>query len=380
MAGTIRKRTWVTRKGETKTAWLADYFDQKRKRHTKQFPTKKAADAWLLRARGEVRDGVHTPDSASITVAEAGALFLQRCALDGLERGTQRFYEQVIRLCIDPLLGGSKLARLSSPEVEEFRDALLGRFSYYRAGKALGLLKTVIGHAQRRGLVAQNVARLVRITDRPRRRERLAVGRTIPLPEEVRTMLAVATGGPRVMLLVAAFTGLRVSELRGLEWQDVDLAAATLTVRQRADHWGALGRPKSKAGQRTVPLAAHVVATLREWWMALGRPPASTLVFPGQSARMPLSAGVPLERFYGIQRDAGILDGNGAPKYVFHALRHFFASVMIGLGYTSKWLQVAMGHETIMLTLDTYGHLFPDPDGDQAKVAAFEAVVLGIQG
>jgi hypothetical protein len=72
MAGTIRRRAWITRKGETKTAWLADYFDQKRKRHTKQFPTKKTADAWLLRARGEVRDGVHTPDSASITIAAAG--------------------------------------------------------------------------------------------------------------------------------------------------------------------------------------------------------------------------------------------------------------------------------------------------------------------
>src|SRR5262249_39561378 len=140
-----------------------------------------------------------------------------------------------------------------------------------------------------------------------------------------------------------AFTGLRVSKLRGLAWQDVDLAAATLTVRQRADHWGVLGRPKSKAGQRTVPLSPQVVARLREWRMA--SPPGSTLVFPGQSVQLPLSSGVALERFYGIQRDVGIVDSYGAPKYVFHALRHFFASVMIGLGYTSKWLQVAMGHE-----------------------------------
>ena len=110
-----------------------------------------------------MRDGTHTPDSASITVAEAGALFLQRCALEEKERGTLRFYEQVVRLCIDPLLGGTKLSRLSAPAVEAFRDELLGRFSYHRAAKALGLLKTVIGHAQRRGLVAQNVARSVRI-------------------------------------------------------------------------------------------------------------------------------------------------------------------------------------------------------------------------
>jgi integrase len=284
----------------------------------------------------------------------------------------------VIRLCIDPLLGASKLSRLSAPAVEAFRDELLDRFSYHRASKALGLLKTVIGHAQRRGLVAQNVARSVRIADRPRKRERLIVGRTIPLPEEVRVMLvSTSAGWLRTMLTVAAFTGLRAGELRGLEWRDVNLAATTLTVRQRADHWGTSGPPKSKAGQRTVPLAAHVVATLREWWMGSGRPAATTLVFPGRPAHMPLSAGVPLERFYGIQRTAGILNDKGEPKYVFHALRHFFASAMIALGYTSKWLQVAMGHETITVTLNTYGHLFPDPDGDQAKMAAFEAMVLG---
>jgi integrase len=65
------------------------------------------------------------------------------------------------------------------------------------------------------------------------------------------------------------------------------------------------------------------------------------------------------------------------PKYTLYALRHFFASVMIGLGYTSKWLQVTMGHENIALTLGTYGHLFPDRDGDRARRAAFEAAVRG---
>jgi integrase len=183
MAGTIRKREWQTRKGVIKTAWLADNFDQTRRRHTKQFAARKAADGWLLQARGEVRDGTHTPDSVSITVAEAGALFLQRCKLEEKERGTLRFYEQVIRLCIDPLLGGTKLSRLSAPAVEAFRDELLERFSYHRASKALGLLKTVIGHAQRRGLVGQNVARSVRIAVTFPRKSGHRVMRISPLPD-----------------------------------------------------------------------------------------------------------------------------------------------------------------------------------------------------
>src|SRR5262249_42762414 len=113
MAGTIRKRIWVTRKDAIKTAWGADYFDQKRKRHTKQVPIKKAADAWLLRARGEVRDGVHTPYSASLTIAEAGELWLRRCETDRLERATLQQYRIYLERHIAPLLGMVRLAQLT---------------------------------------------------------------------------------------------------------------------------------------------------------------------------------------------------------------------------------------------------------------------------
>src|SRR5262249_23119636 len=81
--------------------------------------------------------------------------------------------------------------------------------------------------------------------------------------------------------------------------------------------------------------------------------------------------------FGGLQRKASIVDADGKPKYVFHELRHFFASAMIGLGYGSKWLQVAMGHESISLTLGTYGHLFPEADDPRARLVALEASVFG---
>jgi integrase len=191
MAGTIRKRTWTTRKGEEKTAWLADYFDQHRKRHTKQFTTKRAADAWLLKVRGEVRDGVHTPDSASVTVEEAAALWLQRATAERLERGSQRTYDQLVRLAITPLLGDTRLARLTRPMVEDFRDDLLERFSRARARQALSVLRMVLDHAQHRGLLAQNVARGVRIAPRSRLQEQLIVGRSIP-PAAIRGRWLVA--------------------------------------------------------------------------------------------------------------------------------------------------------------------------------------------
>jgi Phage integrase family len=66
-------------------------------------------------------------------------------------------------------------------------------------------------------------------------------------------------------LLTAIFTGLRASELRGLRWVNVDLTKRELHVRERADEYKQMGRPKSAAGERTVPLSPIVVSELRKW-------------------------------------------------------------------------------------------------------------------
>jgi integrase len=73
----VRKRTWKTAKGETKEAWVVDYVDQGGKRRLKTFKRKKEADAYHARANVEVREGVHTPDSESITAEQAAGLWLE---------------------------------------------------------------------------------------------------------------------------------------------------------------------------------------------------------------------------------------------------------------------------------------------------------------
>src|SRR6195256_6048803 len=170
----IRKRTWKSG-GEEKTAWIADYFDQGGKRHIKTFSTKKAADAWLVTTRGEVQRGVHTPENASIAVAEAAELWLETGELEKLERSTLRQYRNHVVLHINPLIGRKKLARLSSPMVESFRDALLGKGSRAMARKVLASLKSILGEAQRRGLVAHNAAQPVKVDVRKRDSSKIAV-------------------------------------------------------------------------------------------------------------------------------------------------------------------------------------------------------------
>src|ERR1700722_6653291 len=152
----VRKRTWKTSKGETKTAYVADYFDQSGQRHIKTFDRQKDARAWLPTTQHEVKQGTHTPERDSKTIAEAGALWLERGALEGLERSTLDKYWNHLDLHIKPLIGALKLAHLSAPRGEQFRDDLLAKLSRPMAKKGLGSLKSIVADAQRRRVVAQH--------------------------------------------------------------------------------------------------------------------------------------------------------------------------------------------------------------------------------
>ena len=76
-------------------------------------------------------------------------------------------------------------------------------------------------------------------------------------------LLDHAQGHWRPFFVTAVFTGMRASELRGLVWDAVDFDKKTIAVRQRADIWGTMGRPKSAAGERVIPMAPLVVNVLK---------------------------------------------------------------------------------------------------------------------
>ena len=108
-------------------------------------------------------------------------------------------------------------------------------------------LGSILANAMATGAVARNVVREQgRMTRRQSRLDKrharnIEVGVDVPTKDEIRAILTHARGRWRPLLVTAIFTGLRASELRGLRWSDVDLDRAELTVRQRADRWGAIG-------------------------------------------------------------------------------------------------------------------------------------------
>ncbi len=410
----VRKRTWKTAKGEAKETWVVRYVDQSGKWRLKTFDKKKDADAHEVNVKIAVRSGTHTPDSQSITVAQAGERWLKTGEANDLERATMADYRRHLEMHIRPYLGNVKLSKLTAPMVGDFRTKL--REGTPPPGKDTGeprspamvkkilvSLSSILSDAHGSGLVAQNVAGSLNNRKKKKtkaeQRRKLRTGIDIPTPDEIRAIVSTLQGRWRPLLLTAIFTGLRASELRGLRWSDVDLDKAELHVRQRADRYNKIDVPKSEAGERTVPLLSIVTGALREWKLACPKGPLG-LVFPrGRTGHVEHHATIIMLGLIPAQIAAGVctvkkdadgkvvLDDKGEPireaKYTgLHALRHFFASWCInrkvdgGLELPAKMVQERLGHSSIGMTMDVYGHLFPRGD-DKAELAEAEQVLLG---
>jgi integrase len=377
----VRKRKWTTRTGEAKEAFVVDYTDQHGERHIKTFERKKDADSYHSEVGVDVSQGTHTAPHRSITVSKAAEDWLKYVELEGRERSTLNQYRGHIEHHIKPRIGGEKLAKLTTPRINAFRDDLLKGLSRAQAKKVLVSLKSLLKDARRRGNVAQNVAEGVTISADTRGKRKLKVGVDIPTPDEIRRIIHAAAGKHRPFLLTAIFTGLRSSELRGLRWQDVDFKKAELHVHQRADEFGVIGAPKSDSGNRAIPLGPLVLNALKGWKLACPKGELG-LVFPNASGGVEVHVNTVRHTLWPVQKAAGVVNGKGEAKYQgLHALRHFYASWCInrkaegGLELPLKTVQTRLGHSSVVMTSDVYGHLFPRTD-DGRELAEAEKLLL----
>lgn len=405
----VRKRAWTTSSGERKEAWIVDYVDQKGNRHIKTFAKKKAADAHHSTIKVDVSQGVHVADSESVTVAEAGERWIRAGEADDLQRATLDEYRRHLKMHIVPYIGNVKLSRLTRPIIDDLKTKLragapapgqesAAKRSPAMVKKIITSLGAMLAVAQDKGLVAQNVARSARKQRRKKKgdqRRKLNVGVDIPSPDEIKAIIGALEGRWRPLMLTAIFTGLRASELRGLRWSDVDLKKGELHVRQRADRYNEIDAPKSEDGERAVPLPPIVANTLREWQLvcpkrdtgqrdAAGQPIKERhFVFPNGLGNVESHANIINRALIPAQVAAGVTVKD-RPKYTgLHSLRHFYASWCInpkengGLELPAKVVQERLGHASIVMTLDTYGHLFPRGDDGKALASA-ERALMGL--
>ena len=413
----VRKRIWTTSKGVEKEAWVVDYVDQSGKRRLKTCVKKKDADRYEATSRVEVMHGTHTADSASVTTAEAGKRWIESARNAGLERSTVEQYEAHLKFHIVPFLGRTKLSQLSAPTVREFEDRLMKEGTEpggVDAAPALarhgqeGPQRQSLGADRRRpkerGLVARNVVRDLRAR-RKRGKERQAERQperqasrsasTFRRPPRSKAIVGALQGRWRLIMLTAIFTGLRASELRGHPLGGRGSSRRRNCILAPARETDTSPRSaRRKSGSRGA--GRSVDADRLERHSRNGSSPrpraTSTSSFPIEPGndpepREPDQAGARArcrsppkvtvtEKATGRRADPFARNTRGS-----HALRHFYASWCInaasagGLGLAPKVVQERLGHSSIMMTMDTYGHLFERGD-DSAALAAAERSLL----
>ena len=375
----VRSRKWITRKGEGKEAWIADYTDGTGKRHIRTFARKKEADAFAAKVKVDVNAGMHVTLDSNLTVLAAADKWISDVAANGAERSTIRMYQMHVKAHIAPRIGSLRLAKLTQGHVVQLRDSLLQgerKLSHATAHKVWVSFKSLLRSAR-----CAHLADNITIKKSPRGQE-LESGRDIPSPDEVKRIIAAAGDDMKLatLLRTAALTGLRASELLGLRWHDVDLKRQEVHVRQRSDRYRVIGAPKSKSSRRTIPIGPELVHMLKQWKLACPKGEAD-LVFPTKDGAVAHYDNV-MRTVTAAMKRAGVVDKHGSAKYGLHAFRHFFASWCInpkdrgGRELPAKVVQEWLGHSSIKMTLDIYGTLFPR-SSDSAEIAASERALFG---
>lgn len=339
-------------------AFVFSARDGKKLRRT--FPTLAAAKAWRADALAGVRRGtVRAPRPTTLRqAAEAlidgmsGGLVRNRSG-DLYKPSAIRSYEAALRLHILPELGALKLADIQRRDIQRLADELLA------AGRdpstirnALMPLRVIYRRALEDGDVAVNPCAGLRLPAARGRRERIAT------PEKAAAMLRVLPERDRAVWALALYAGLRRGELMALRWSDVDLAGGVIRV-ERA--WDPVSRvfvdPKSRAGRRRVPIASVLRDVLIE----------HKLRGTGELV-LERADGLPFDPEPVTVRAAKAWRAAGLDPLTLHEARHTFASLMIAAGVNARALTTYMGHASVTVTYDLYGHLMPGNENDAAAL------------
>jgi len=341
--------------------WRARYRDQDGREHSRHFARKIDAQRWLDEVTASVVTGAYIdPKAGRTTFAE----YAERWRAVQVHRPTTRAHvETMLRRHAYPVFGARSLNSIRPSEVQAWAHGLA--LTPSSAEVCFRYVAAVFKAAASDRLIASSPCAGIRL---PRRVPRQVVPLTT---EQVHALSAAMPPRYRALVVLAAGTGLRQGEAFGLEVRHVDFLRRTLQVEQQLVTLpGAppqVSPPKTDASYRTVPLPQVVVdalaAHLRDY-------PTAGLIFTTETSEPIRRTAFSGKAWQRAVQSAGLPAGTG-----FHALRHYYASLLIRHGESVKVVQLRLGHATAAETLDTYAHLWPDSE-DRTREAVDS--VLGL--
>lgn len=329
------------------------------------------AKTWRVDALQRARLGM-LGGNGGATVREAGDALLSGMrdgsilnrSGDTYKPSVIRGYESALEAHVFPELGSVALANVGRSDVQALADALRA------AGKnpstvrnALMPLRVLYRRAVRDGAVSASPVEGVELAAVRGRRDRIAS------PAEAALLIErLPSAWDRALWGTALYAGLRLGELRGALREDFDLDARRIYVRRSLDAGtGEDVGPKTTAGTRTVP----IIDRLHE--LLVPMLPVDGFAFGVDGRPFGVGGKAPFRKrateAWAEQKDSA---GNvTAPKLEpigMHECRHTYASLLIAAGANAKTISTLMGHASITITFDRYGHLMPGGEDEAAKL------------
>jgi integrase len=331
------------------------------KRLFKTFATLAEAKAWRAEAQVALRRGTMRARSTG-TLHEAAEAWLHGVKSGAIRNRSGhvykpsaiRGYETALVSRVLPQLGGLRLSEIRRVDLQDFSDGLCADgLDPSTVRNTLMPLRAIFRRAVARGEVAVNPTSGLELPAMEGVRDRVAS------PAEAAELLAALPERDRALWATAMYAGLRRGELLALRWEDVDLAGGVIHVERSWDAKDGAVEPKSRAGRRTVPIPAALREFLVEHKLRSGRHVG--LVF-GTSYTQPFTPS-------NVRKRANAAWGRaGVGPIGLHECRHTFASLMIAAGVNAKSLSTYMGHSSVTITLDRYGHLMPGNESEAAEL------------
>jgi integrase len=329
------------------------------KRIRKTFPTLAAARAWRHDAIVSLGKGTMRAPTAQTVRAAADAWLagardgsIRTRSGDRYKPSAIRSYERALRLRVVPELGDARLSEVRNVDLQEFADRLVGDgLDASTIQSTLMPLRAIYRREVSRGRVAVNPTSGLELPAVRGKRDRIAS------PVEAAKLIASLPIGDRALWATAMYAGLRRGELMALRWPQVDLAVGVIRVERGWDDQEGEIELKSRASRRKVP----IVPVLRDYLVEhkLRCDHDQALAF-GTGAH-PFRPGAVTSRADAAWEQAKL------QRITLHEARHTFASLLIAAGVNAKAISTYMGHSSIKVTIDLYGHLMP---GNEQEAAA----------
>lgn len=329
----------------------------------KTFARKAEARSWRAEAKRSVDHGTLAAQNGK-TLSEAAEAWLGAAEREDIRNrsgrpykpSTLRGYRQALVERVLPVLGSRRLSAITTLDLQTLVD------DWLTEGQAASTIRNSLKPLQA-------------IYRRARSREGIPVNPThdleLPMPdpgeieivspETAARLIDALPAEDRSIWATALYAGLRYGELRALRWGAVDLDAGTIRVRESWDPLAGSIAPKTRTSQRTTPMPAVLRDLLLGHRGRGGGVAEDTLVFGGSDGA-PFHAASLYRRADRAWSAAGLRD-----RLRLHQARHTYASFMIAASVNAKALSVFMGHSSIKVTFDLYGHLMP---GTEAEAAA----------